>query len=52
MEVEKVLEEYVKAINEIDDFLEYAYKGRTVESLRDKILSVISEIGENLKEEK
>jgi len=44
----KILEEYKKCINKIDDYLEYIYRSDTPEEIRNRILHYLSELEDAL----
>jgi CHASE3 domain sensor protein len=48
-----MLEQYQKCVNQIDDFLEYRYKGLSGQEVRDQVISIIEKMCEAiLKEQK
>jgi len=46
----KILLKYQKCINQIDDYLEYNYKEKSAEEIRNTILEIIDKLTERLKE--
>lgn len=46
----KILALYQKCVNQIDDYLEYNYKDKSAEEIRDTVLVIIDKLTERLKE--